>query len=51
VFTVLGSTNIALPLSNWSVQGAATEISAGHFQFIDNSAANHPRLFYRVRWQ
>ena len=48
-FTVLVSTNPALPVANWTVLGAATEISPGHYQFADLQAANHPQCFYRVR--
>lgn len=47
--TVLASTNPALPVANWSVLGAATEISAGQYQFTDLKAANNPQCFYRVR--
>jgi len=48
-FTVLTSTNIALPLSSWIVLGAPTEISPGNFQYSDAQATNLPRGFYRVR--
>ena len=48
-FTVLTSTNIALPSSNWSVLGAPNEISPGYFQFADPQATNRPISFYRVR--
>jgi Bacterial Ig domain/Cadherin-like len=47
--TVLGTTNLLLPLTNWSVLGAATEASAGNFQFTDTNAVNQPARFYRVR--
>src|SRR6266478_1066898 len=49
IFTVLTSTNIALPLSNWTVLGPPTEISPGYFQFADPQATNHAQGFYRVR--
>ena len=48
-FTVLASTNVALPLSNWTVLGAATEIAPGSYRFIDPQAANSPVKFYGVR--
>ena len=48
-FTVLTSTNIELPLSNWTVLGPLTEISPGYFQFADPQATNHAQGFYRVR--
>ena len=47
-FTVLMSTNLALPLSNWTVLGAATNIGAGIFQFTDQTTNNAQR-FYTVR--
>ena len=48
-FTALATTNVSLPLNNWTVLGAATEVSPGRFQFIDTQAPNNPRRFYRVR--
>ena len=48
-FTVLGSTDIGLPLSNWSVLGLAIEIVPGQFQFTDPLATNNTQRFYRVR--
>lgn len=48
-FTVLGSTNLALPLGEWTVLGSMTEAPAGVFQFTDTMATNRPAIFYRVR--
>ncbi|TSA41334.1 MAG: hypothetical protein D4R57_00720 [Verrucomicrobiales bacterium] len=50
-FTVLTSTNVALPLNQWSNLGPAVETPAasGQFQFTDSQATNHPQRFYRVR--
>lgn len=48
-FTVLASTNVALPTSNWTVLGAATVLSPGVYQFTDTQATNFPRRFYQVR--
>ena len=48
-FTVLAATNVALPLSNWTVLGPALEIAPGQFQFTDPQTTNHARRFYRVR--
>jgi hypothetical protein len=48
-FTVLASTNMALPTSNWTVLGSATVISSGVYQFTDAQATNLPRRFYQVR--
>jgi hypothetical protein len=47
-FTVLATTNLSVPLTNWTVLGTATEIPLGQFQFIDTSATG-PRRFYEVR--
>lgn len=48
-FTVLASTNVALPTSNWTVLGAATVLSPGVYQFTDAQATNFPNRFYQVR--
>jgi hypothetical protein len=47
-FTVLGTTNLALPLTNWTVLGAATEAPPGQYRFTDPHATNSPAKFYRV---
>jgi hypothetical protein len=49
-FTVLGSSDVSLDLSNWHVLGQATEILPGQFQFIDpQPAGSNDTRFYRVR--
>lgn len=48
-FTVLTATNAGLPLSKWTILGAATETSSGNYQFADTQATNNPRRFYRIR--
>jgi hypothetical protein len=50
-YTVLASTNVALPVSTWANLGPAVEspIGSGHFQFTDPQATNTPMRFYRVR--
>jgi hypothetical protein len=47
-FTVLSSTNVKAPLSNWTVAGFPIELSAGQFQFtaLSNGALQQ---FYTVR--
>jgi hypothetical protein len=50
VFTALTTTNVSLPLSNWTALGPATEVSPGQFQFTDPQATNDPQRFYRVIW-
>jgi hypothetical protein len=47
-FTVLATTNLALPLSNWTVLGAPVEGPSGQYQFTDTQATNTAIRFYRV---
>ncbi len=47
--TVLGTTNLAIPLINWPVLGVATQNSNGFFQFTDSNATNSAQRFYRLR--
>jgi hyaluronate lyase len=47
--TVLATTNLALPLSNWTVLGVATQISSGIFQFTDLKMTNNVQQYYRLR--
>ena len=49
-FTVLATTNLLLPLSNWSGLGSPIEGPAGQYQFSDPAATNNVRRFYRVLW-
>jgi uncharacterized delta-60 repeat protein len=48
-FTALATSNLALPSSNWTVLGPATEIFPGQFQFTDLAATNFPYRFYQIR--
>ncbi len=48
-FTVLSTTNLALPLSNWTVLGPASNAGPGLFQFTAPAATNGAQRFYRVR--
>ena len=47
--TVLTTTDLALPLVNWTVLGVVPEFSPGLFAVSDPQAANSTRRFYRVR--
>jgi len=47
-FTVLATTNLALPLANWTTLGQAVESPPGHYQYTDVGATNHGQRFYRV---
>jgi DNA-binding beta-propeller fold protein YncE len=48
-FTVLSSTNLSLPLSNWTVVGTATNTGGGQFQFTSQPTTNDPQRYYSVR--
>ena len=50
-FSALTTTNLALPLTNWTLLGNVTEIAHGQFQFTDPEALNYPQRFYRIRSQ
>jgi hypothetical protein len=47
-FTVLATTNIALPLGQWTILGEAVQNVPGQYQFTDPGAANSPQRFYHV---
>ncbi len=47
-FTVLGTTNLALPLNQWQILGHPTESPVGFYQFTDLSPATNAELFYTV---
>ncbi len=49
-FNVVTTTNLALPASQWTVLGPATEGPPGQFQFTDMNATNRPQRFYRLAW-
>jgi DNA-binding beta-propeller fold protein YncE len=48
-FTVLCATKPSLPLAEWTVLGAASNIAPNLLQFTDPQATNAQR-FYRLRW-
>lgn len=47
-FTILGSTNLYLPINNWVALGSPVEIPAGSYQFDDVEATNLPMRFYGI---
>jgi sugar lactone lactonase YvrE len=49
IFDVLSATNVALPLSQWTVVGSAAETASGQYQFIVSNTAASMQRFYRVR--
>jgi len=48
-FTVLSTTNLLLPLAEWAVVGAPTNIAPGLFQFTSQPTTNDAQRYYRVR--
>lgn len=48
-FDALGTTNPALPLSDWIPLGGVIEVSPGTFRFTDSQATNNPQRFYTIR--
>jgi hypothetical protein len=47
-FTVWGSTNVALPFSQWTNLGHPIETSAGVYQVNDTSVSTVPARFYQI---
>jgi len=50
-FVALATTNIALPMTNWTLLGGVTEVLPGQFQFTSPQDTNAPQRFYGVRSQ
>src|ERR1035437_5441271 len=48
LFGVLATTNLSLPLTNWTKLGGVVEISPGQFQFTDPQATNGGQRFYNI---
>jgi uncharacterized delta-60 repeat protein len=48
-FTILTTTNITLPLVNWTVSPGLSEISPGQYRFVDPQPANRTQRYYTVR--
>jgi hypothetical protein len=47
-FTILATTNLALPLNTWTVLGQPIQTAPHLFQFIDTQLTDTPCRFYRV---
>ena len=45
---VLATTNLSLPLTNWTRLGGVTEVAPGQFQFSDPQATNGGQRFYSL---
>jgi photosystem II stability/assembly factor-like uncharacterized protein len=50
VFSVLGTTNLGLPASNWTVLGTTTNIGGGQHGFTDSEATNFWSRYYLLRF-
>jgi hypothetical protein len=48
-FTVLATTNMAVPVTNWEMLGSPVSFGSGLFQFTDPAAMHHTQRFYRLR--
>ena len=48
-YSILATTNLILPLADWTVLGSATLISGDLFQYVDTHATNYPQRFYQLR--
>ena len=48
-FTVISTTNLAVPFSNWIVAGSVSNLGGGQFQFTSQPATNGTQMFYSVR--
>ena len=48
-FTVVTSTNLSVPLSDWTVAGAASNIGPDLFEFSSQVTTNDSQRFYQVR--
>lgn len=48
-YSVLATTNLILPLADWTVLGSATLVSSDLFQYVDTHATNYPQRFYKLR--
>jgi hypothetical protein len=51
VYEVLGTSNVSLPVAQWSVLGLPTHLGGGLYQFTDVPASNHAQRFYLLRQQ
>lgn len=48
-FSVLSSTNLSWPLTNWTVAGAPSNVGSGVFQFTSQPTTNDATRFYTIR--
>jgi hypothetical protein len=48
VFTVVSTTNLSVPLRNWTVVGNPVESPPGMYQFTSQPTTNNTQIFYGV---
>jgi hypothetical protein len=48
LFGVLSTTNLSLPLTNWTMLSGVTEVAPGQFQFTDPQATNGAQRYYSI---
>ena len=48
-FTVLGTTDLTMPVGSWDVLGPMTEIAPGQFQWTDPDYASYDFRFFSLR--
>ena len=48
-FTVLSTTNVALPLGQWRAAGPAVEGAPGSYTFTDPASLTNSQIFYTIR--
>jgi hypothetical protein len=51
IYEVLGTTNVALPVTQWSVLGLPVSLGGGLYQFNDAGAVGQSQRFYLLRQQ
>ena len=51
IYEVLATTNVALPLAQWTVLGPPVSLGGGLYRFTDTLAPNHTQRFYLLRAQ
>jgi len=48
-YTVLATTNLSLPKTNWTALGQALPLTGATYQYWDSQASAYPRRFYQIR--
>jgi hypothetical protein len=51
IYAVLGTTNVALPLAQWTVLGPPVSLGGGLYRFTDTGAMGQAQRFYILRAQ